>query len=194
MSRESAVPKQPAGRLIGYAHVSTAHEDLTRQVRALKAERCDVIYTDVGSGETLPDRPGLELAIAELSAGDKLVMSGWDCCTRSMWDGLHIANHVLETGATIRFLDFPSLDFSTPEGRGFLTLFSAMAERERMRIMKRTHEGRRLAMARGVKMGRRPKLTAPQRKKAAERLAAGETTRAIARDYAVSRTTIAKLR
>lgn len=47
-----------------------------------------------------------------------------------MWDGLHIVKQVLDAGATIKVLDFPSLDLTTPEGRGFLAMFSAMAERE----------------------------------------------------------------
>jgi hypothetical protein len=51
-----------------------------------------------------------------------------------MWDGLQIVKQVLDAGATVRVPDFPSLDLTTPEGRGFLALFSAMAERERMRI------------------------------------------------------------
>jgi DNA invertase Pin-like site-specific DNA recombinase len=59
---------------------------------------------------------------------------------------LQIVKQVLDAGATIRVLDFPSLDLTTPEGRGFLALFSAMAERERIRIVKRTQEGRRLAI------------------------------------------------
>ena len=36
-------------------------------------------------------------------------------------------------------------DLSTPEGREFLAMFSGLGERER--IIKRTHEGRRIAMA-----------------------------------------------
>jgi len=35
-----------------------------------------------------------------------------------MWDGLQIVKQVLDAGATIRVLDFPSLDLTTPEGRG----------------------------------------------------------------------------
>jgi DNA invertase Pin-like site-specific DNA recombinase len=112
-----------------------------------------------------------------------------------MWDGLQIVKEVIDAGATIRVLDFPSLDLGTPEGRGFLAMFSAMAERERERIIKRTHEGRRLARERGIKMGRKPKLTTHQRQQALKRLAAGdETTRQIARDYAVHHSTIARLR
>ena len=73
-----------------------------------------------------------------------------------MWDGLQIVKQVLDAGATTRVLDFPSLDLSTPEGRGFLALFSVMAERERLRIVKR---GRRLAIDAGKRMGRKPKLS-----------------------------------
>jgi DNA invertase Pin-like site-specific DNA recombinase len=50
-----------------------------------------------------------------------------------MRDGLQIVKQVLDAGATITVLDFPSLGPTTPEGRGFLALFSAMAECERLR-------------------------------------------------------------
>ena len=194
MSRKSPARKKPIGRLIGYARVSTTQQDLTRQVRALKAERCSAVFTDVASGKNLAGRPELERAIAELAPDDCLVLAEWDRCTRSMWDGLQIVKEILDAGATIRVLDFPSLDLGTPEGRGFLAMFSAMAERERMRIVKRTHEGRRRAIERGVRMGRRPKLTSHQRARVAARLAAGETTREIARDLGVSHSTIARVR
>ena len=195
MSRKIRALKSPAGRLVGYARVSTAQQDLTRQVRALKAERCAEIFTDTASGKSRIGRPNLAAALASLVPGDVLVLAEWDRCTRSMWDGLHIVKEVIDAGASIRVLDFPSLDLGTPEGRGFLALFSAMAERERERIIKRTHEGRGLAIARGVKMGRKPKLTAHQRQQAVKRLVAGdETTREIARDYAVHHSTIARLR
>ena len=100
----------------------------------------------------------------------------------------------LRRRATMRVLDFPSLDLTTPEGRGFLALFSAMAERERMRINKRTHEGRQLAIAAGRPMGRKPKLTAHQQRSARARLANGESTRDVAKDFAVHHATIARLR
>ncbi len=163
-------------------------------MRALKAERCDKIFTDKASGKSLAGRPELRRAVDALAPGDCLVLAEWDRCTRSMWDGLQIVKDILEAGATVRVLDFPSLDLGSPEGRGFLAMFSAMAERERMRIVKRTHEGRRLAMGRGVKMGRRPKLTAHQRARVAARLAAGETTREIGRDLGVSHSTIVRVR
>jgi DNA invertase Pin-like site-specific DNA recombinase len=41
-----------------------------------------------------------------------------------------------------------------------------MAEDERGRIIKRTHEGRKIAQARGVKMGRKEKLNDKQKAEA----------------------------
>ena len=61
-------------------------------------------------------------------------------------------------------------------------------------IRARTGEGRRRAMARGVKMGPKPKLTPHQIKEAVERRDRGEETlREIASSYNVSHSTISRL-
>src|SRR5215216_856411 len=109
-------------RLIGYARVSTKSQDLGRQRQALKAHGCRLIYEDKASGVGLAGRPQLGEALVTLAPGDCLVLAEWDRATRSMWDGLHIVKDVLDAGATIRVLDFPSLDLTTPEGRGFLAM------------------------------------------------------------------------
>ncbi|HEX6001958.1 MAG TPA: helix-turn-helix domain-containing protein [Hyphomicrobiaceae bacterium] len=62
-----------------------------------------------------------------------------------------------------------------------------------MRIHKRASEGRTAARAWGVHMGRKPKPTAHQQAEAQERLAKGETCRAIARSMAVHHSTISRL-
>jgi len=100
---------------------------------------------------------------------------------------------VSDAGAAIKVLDRSYIDLTTPMGRGFMAMMSAMAEDERLRIVKRTHEGRQIARANGVKMGRKPKLNPHQIKEARQRLAKGEKTRDLARIYAVSRSTISRL-
>src|SRR5262249_48839332 len=145
--------KRHAKRLLGYGRISTTAQDLLRQRQALKAYGCKLVFEDTASGKTLAGRPQLARALDELRPGDWLVLAEWDRATRSMWDGLHIVKQVLDAGATIKVLDFPSLDLTTPEGCGFLAMFSAMAERERLRIVARTREGCRIAMGKGVKMG-----------------------------------------
>jgi DNA invertase Pin-like site-specific DNA recombinase len=49
------------------------------------------------------------------------------------------------------------------------------------------------AKAKGVKFGRKPKLTEHQRREARERVASGETQRSIARSYNVDQATISRL-
>src|SRR5262249_3763208 len=74
-----------------------------------------------------------------------------------------------------------------------LHMASALAEFERDLIRTRTGEGRARAVARGVRLGRKPKLTAHQQQEALRRREAGEPLTEIARTYNVSHSTISRL-
>jgi DNA invertase Pin-like site-specific DNA recombinase len=74
-----------------------------------------------------------------------------------------------------------------------LTVLGGLAEFERDLIRARTGEGRIRAKQRGVRFGRKPKLTPQQRREALARRAAGEALTAIARTYNVSHSTISRL-
>jgi hypothetical protein len=100
---------------------------------------------------------------------------------------------IAKRDALLKVLDKPHLDLTTPLGRGFIAFLSAMAEDERLRIHKRAGEGRAAAKARGVHMGRRPKLSDHQQSEALDRLAKGETCRAIARTFGVHHSTVSRL-
>ena len=78
-------------------------------------------------------------------------------------------------------------------GRLLLTFLGGIAEFERDLIRARTSEGRARAKARGVHLGRPPKLTPHQKKEAIERRDAGELTREIARTFNVSHGTISRV-
>jgi len=84
-------------------------------------------------------------------------------------------------------------DTTTPHGRLMLIVLGGLAEFERDLIRARTGEGRERAKARGVKMGRTPKLTPHQRREAIQRRENGEAAREIARSYNVSHSTISRL-
>jgi DNA invertase Pin-like site-specific DNA recombinase len=84
-------------------------------------------------------------------------------------------------------------DTTTAHGRLMLTVLGGLAEFERELIRARTGEGRERAKARGVKMGRKPKLTPHQIHEAVWRRDKGETVRDIARTYNVSHSTISRL-
>lgn len=55
-----------------------------------------------------------------------------------------------------------ALDTTSPVGRMVLTVFAGIAEFKRALIHQRTNSGRIAAIARGVRFGRPPKLTAEQ--------------------------------
>jgi DNA invertase Pin-like site-specific DNA recombinase len=178
---------------IGYARVSSSEQSLDRQIGALRAERCDVIFREKVSGKSVKNRPELEKAIDELGSGDTLIVAEWDRATRSMLDGVHLIERINSRGSLIKVLDKPHLDLTTPIGRGFIAFLSAMAEDERQRILARCNARRQVAIAKGVRFGPKPKLTAHQRTEALKRLEAGESCRAIGKLLDVHHATIARL-
>lgn len=181
-------------RKVGYARVSTQGQNLDRQLGALNAAGCDVIYQEKASGRSTRGRPELEKAIGRLGTDDILIVAEWDRATRSMLDGIEIMTRVSRMGAFVRVLDKPHLDLTTPLGRGLLALLSAMAEDERERILKRAEGGRQAARVRGIKFGRKPKLTVHQQVEALRRLEAGESARSIGKSFNCHHATIARLR
>jgi DNA invertase Pin-like site-specific DNA recombinase len=74
-----------------------------------------------------------------------------------------------------------------------LTVLGGLAEFERELIRTRTGEGRARAVARGIRLGRKPKLTAHQREEAMARREGGEVLADIARTYNASHSTISGL-
>jgi DNA invertase Pin-like site-specific DNA recombinase len=102
-----------------------------------------------------------------------------------MMDGIAIIDRVLARGALVKVLDKAHLDLTSTIGKGLLAFLSAIAQDERERITKRANDGRAAAKAQGRRFGRKPKLNDHQQQVAAQRLAAGESCRAIARTYGV---------
>lgn len=179
--------------LIGYARVSTHTQSLDRQIGALNGAGVERIFREKATAITVKGRPQLEKAIDALGTDDVLVIAEWDRATRSMMDGITIIQRVADRGASVKVLDKPWLDLTTPMGKGILAFLSALAEDERERITYRANEGRTAAKARGVKFGPKPKLSEHQQKVARQRVANGESCRSVAKDMGVAHTTISRL-
>lgn len=178
---------------VGYARVSTQTQSLDRQIGALNAVPVDRLFREKASAKSLQGRPQLENAIDVLGTNDVLVIAEWDRATRSMMDGITIIGRVAERGATVKVLDKPWLDLTTPMGKGILAFLSALAEDERERITRRAQEGRVVAKAKGVKFGPKPKLSSHQQAVALDRMANGDSARSIGKDMGVSHSTISRL-
>ncbi len=120
-------------------------------------------------------------------------MTRLDRLARSTRDLLNMMASIAEKKAGLRFLADSWADTTTAHGRLMLTVLAGLAEFERELIRARTSEGRERAKARGVKLGRKFKLTAHQQKEALARRDKGETLMDIARSYNVSHSTISRL-
>jgi DNA invertase Pin-like site-specific DNA recombinase len=106
---------------------------------------------------------------------------------------LNTLDEIAKAGATFKSLGDGWADTTTPHGRLMLTVLGGLAEFERHLILARTTEGRKRAQARGVRFGRKAKLTSHQRQEAIARREAGEALAEIGRSYNVSHSTISRL-
>jgi DNA invertase Pin-like site-specific DNA recombinase len=183
---------QNRGMIYGYARVSTVAQDLASQLAQLKAVGCEKVFREKVTGATA-DRPQLKKLMAALAHGDVVIIPAVDRLSRDTTDLLVIARDMQRAGAGLRSLAEPVLDTTGDFAELVLAMLGVAAKLERRRIAERTARGRADAKAKGVKFGRKPKLTLHQQREAQERLATGETQRSVARSYNVDQSTISRL-
>jgi DNA invertase Pin-like site-specific DNA recombinase len=173
---------------IGYCRVSTDEQNPDMQLAALQRARCRKIFTDTATGAHVK-RPALAQCLKALKAGDVLVVWKLDRLGRSLRDLITLLDDLKANGVAFRSVT-ESIDTATPTGRAMWQMVGILAELERSLIQERTRAGRAAAQARGVKMGRKPLLSAQQVAHARTLLAQGEHHNAVARTLHVSRRTL----
>jgi DNA invertase Pin-like site-specific DNA recombinase len=178
--------------IYGYARVSTDGQSVDAQVRQLTKAGCKKVFRETASGAKT-DRVQLRKALEQIDTGDVLMVTRLDRLARSTRDLLNTLGTIADRKAGFRSLADTWADTTSAHGGLMLTVLGGLAEFERELIRARTGEGRARAKARGVRMGRPPKLTPHQIKEALRRRDAGEPMRDIARTYNVSHSTISRL-
>lgn len=176
--------------LIGYARVSTRHQETTLQLDALAAAGVTVIYQEKAS--SVGTRPQLQACLERLASGDVFVVYKIDRVARSLKDLLSIIERVEASGASIRSLTEP-LDTTSPMGSFVLQILGAVAQLERSMIRQRSIAGQVAAVKRGVKFGRPLALTPDQEAEARAMLEAGQTRAAVCRHFGVTRIVIERI-
>ncbi|POZ49680.1 recombinase family protein [Methylovulum psychrotolerans] len=176
-------------KIIGYARTSTDDQTTALQLAALKKAGCYAIHEDKGISGTVRKRPALARCLASLELGDTLIVWKLDRLGRSLRDLIDMLDSLKARG--VRFQSITeAIDTETPTGRAMWQLVGVLAELERSLITERTKAGVKEAQKRGVKFGRKPKLSAAQIKHASQQIEQGQRVQDVAALLNVDRVTL----
>lgn len=184
--------------IYGYARVSTKGQakegnSLEAQAAALKAAGAEKVYSDVMTGARA-DRPGLTALLAEIGAGDTLMVTKLDRIARSGQAGAALFEDLLSRGVAVHILNLGKMDDS-PTGKLIRNVMLCFAEFERDLIAERTAEGKALARQKpGYREGRPKKYRPPQIDHAMALLDEGYSYRQVANMTGISKATLGRMR
>lgn len=155
------------GEIYGYARVSSAEQNLDRQLLELqKYVDSEHIVVDKQSGKNL-DRPGYQAlkGLFGLREGDVLYITSLDRLSRSKADIKEELYWFKEHKIRLMILDLSTSLVQVPEGQEWILdmiqnilveVLSSIAEQERLTIRKRQAEGIAAAKKKGKHLGRPP--------------------------------------
>lgn len=178
------------GKRIGYLRVSTPEQKLDRQFHGLEG-LCDELFVEQVSAVTR-HRPVFQAVLAGLRSGDALVVWDLDRAFRSVIDAITVADRLRARGVEFQIVNL-QVDTSTATGMFIYTVMSAAAEYERRYLVQRTKEGLAAARSRGKRLGRPPKLSADDLRKARFRIETRrEKVKTVAADFDVKPWTLTR--
>ncbi len=172
--------------IYGYARVSTTEQDLSLQIKALKAAECEIIRSEKVSGTSTAGRNELRTLLDFLRDGDELVVTRIDRLARSIKDLQDIVFELREKGAVLKATEQP-IDTSTAAGKCFLDMLGVFAEFETNLRRERQIEGIERAKERGVYKGRKPSIDVAKVRSLKER---GMGATAIANQLGIGRASV----
>jgi len=150
---------RPGVAELAYARVSTAKQDLDRQIDALTAAGVDPqrIYVDKKSGATV-DRPGLHALLDYARHGDVIVVHTLDRLGRTVRDTLNLIHELTDRGVGLRNLADPirvdTTNPTDPMGQLAVVVLALIAQMERTYTVERAAHARAVATAKGRHIGR----------------------------------------
>lgn len=154
-------------RIFGYARVSSATQNLDRQIVELeKYVPKDNIIVDKASGKDF-DRDGYSALKGALGMrrGDVLYIKSLDRLSRNKADIKNELQWFKDSGIRLAVLDLPTTMIQVPEGQDWILdminnilieVLASISEQERASIRKRQQEGIEAAKKKGKHLGRRP--------------------------------------
>lgn len=186
-------------RIFAYCRVSTSDQTTDNQLQEIQAAGFNVepkrVATETISG-SMPtsERPGFSKLLDKMESGDVLVVTKLDRLGRNAMDVRATVEALCGTGIRVHCLALGGMDLCSPAGRMTMGVIATVAEFERDLLIERTQAGLQRARSEGKALGRPHALTHAQIQIARERLSAGESVSAVARDLGTSRQTVMRAR
>jgi DNA invertase Pin-like site-specific DNA recombinase len=172
----------------GYARVSSKDQDLSIQIKALKAYGVaeDCIRSEKVSGTSIRGRDELNTLLSFLRNGDELVITRIDRLARSMIDLQQIAARLKDKGVSLKATE-QAVDTSTSAGKCFFDMLGVFAEFETNLRRERQMEGIAKAKSEGRYRGRKQSVDAEKVKGLRQ---SGYGASAIAKELKISRASV----
>lgn len=182
--------------IFGYGRVSTSQQDTENQ--RLELEQAgwtfDFWFTDVASGKVpAVQRKAFSEMLSKIRDGETLVVAKLDRLGRDAIDVLQTVRKLADRNIKVIVHQLGTTDLTSAAGKLLLSMLAAVAEMERDLLIERTQAGLSRAKAEGKKLGRPSKIAPEARMAIIEKKNSGTSVSALAREYGVSRATIAAL-
>jgi len=186
-------------RVFAYCRVSTLEQTTENQRREIEAAGFSVrpqrlTEEQISGSVAASERPGFARLLDRMENGDVLIVTKLDRLGRDAMDVRKTVEQLAASDIRVHCLALGGVDLTSPAGKMTMQVISAVAEFERDLLIERTHSGIARARAAGKRFGRPPSLSHEQRKSARERLNAGASVSAVAREFRTSRQTIMRVR
>jgi len=176
---------------IGYARVSSAGQSLELQMGALKNAGCEKVFSEKVSGAK-GNRKEFNSMMEFARDGDQIVVTKLDRLSRSSIELQNTAKTLEGKKIDLRVLE-QNIDTSSPSGKLLFNMIGIVAEFEREMINERATEGRKAAMEKGVKFGRKKVLKDDEKIEAKRLASSGLGKKEIGKRLGVSRSTIYRI-
>ena len=177
--------------LVGYARVSSVGQNLDVQLQKLKAAGCKEIFQEKISGLD-QNRPALKECLKYLRKGDTLVITKLDRLARSAIHLGQLVESFQKEKVNFIVLD-QNIDTSTPTGKLMFHMLSAFAEFENNLRRERQQDGIKSVLDKGVKFGRKHKLSKEQIQSMIKDKENGLSVNQLVAKYEIGKTSVYRL-
>ena len=147
---------------IGYASISSAYQNISRQLEQL--ESCEKIFQEAASGAS-KERPQLQALLQYIREGDVVTVTELERLGRNNQELTEIMASLQTKGATLEVLNLPTLRGIEDENLRrllnslILEIYKYQAQAERERIKDRQRQGIAIAKTQGKYKGRKALYT-----------------------------------